>query len=299
MNRVAFIMVNHNGGEEVLRSALSVTDDLSDNDRLILVDNGSTDNSWLKVKEEIDNIICLRHRKNLSFAAANNRGIRWALKEGFKYIGIINPDVRVSHGMTDTLLGRLEGQEDSRVVSPIIYYENPAEVIWFGGGKIWWLFAWVSHRGQGKPAGYKSRYEGSTDYLTGCCWLAPSGVWRRTGPMDTKYGMYAEDVDWSWRARQKGVKLIVEPSAELVHRLSQSSGGRRNPFKIKYRTMATRLFFLRHTPDLLKIPQAFLSLIPIKLYSLLLAWSGEWASLKEFMKANFMHIDGKIPWPPE
>ncbi len=302
MKRVAFIMVNHNGGDETLASARSVTDDLDKSDLLILVDNGSSDNSAQNVKDNIESVLLIETGENLPFASANNEGIKFALEEGYSYIGIINPDVRVKPGMTDLLVEKLadeSGYKRIGAVSPEMLYENPVDTIWFAGGKIWWLFAWISHIGNGKHVSKAEQYPGTTGYLTGCCWLAKSETWKKTGLMDDCYGMYAEDVDWSWRVRKKGMHLGLVHDAILIHRLSQSSGGGRSVFKMNYRTLATRLFFRKFTPFYV-VPFQFVGKLPvIAAYYIYLLLKGETAAAKAYIKAHFSRLGERIPWPPE
>jgi len=294
-------MVNHNGGDEVLASARSVSDDLTDNDILILVDNGSSDSSVQNIKEKYEQIYVIETGENLPFAAANNKGIKFALDKGYSYIGIINPDVRVRHGMTGSLVKKLEeegGYKRYGAVSPVMLYEKPANTIWFAGGKIWWLFAWISHIGNGKQVENAKKYSGDTYYLTGCCWLAKSETWKTTGLMDDCYGMYAEDVDWSWRVRRKGLHLGIVPEAILVHRLSQSSGGGRSVFKMKYRTLATRLFFRRFTPFYI-IPFQTIGKLPvIAAYFIFLCLKRENKAAKSYLSAHLSRLGERIPWPP-
>ena len=107
MNRVAFVMVNHNGGEEVLHSVRSVLMEMTEEDRLVLVDNGTSDGSGQRVYEEFPDIHYIGLADNHTFAAANNHGIRWALKHKFSFIGPINPDVRLKPVMIDRMVRHL------------------------------------------------------------------------------------------------------------------------------------------------------------------------------------------------
>ncbi len=298
--RVAWVMVNHNGGEETFLSAESVLGDLKENDVLVLVDNGTTDGSGQRVAEELRPVHYIDNHANLPFASANNRGIRWALEQGFDYIGIINPDVRLHAGMTELLKKRLAAlwRDGAAAVSPVILFEEPPNTIWFAGGYILWPFAWIGHKGLHRPVAMAHRFDGSTTYLSGCCWLAHADAWRLAGPLDKRYGMYTEDVDWSVRARERGVQLQVNADARLIHRISQSSGGGRTPFKMSYRTLTNRLFFRRHTGRGSALVQPVLRWLPVVAYAGLLLSGGEFAALKSYLPAQLKPVDDSIPWPP-
>lgn len=69
----------------------------------------------------------------------------------------------------------------------------------------------------------------------------------RVGPLDESYWLYAEDLDWCWRARQKGIRLVYDPRLSLVHSGGQSADtimSRREQKIAKYR--AEGLFIDRH-----------------------------------------------------
>lgn len=300
MKRAAYVMVNHNGGEETLASARSMLADLTDEDLLILVDNGSTDGSGERVAQELKRLVYLHHEENLPFAAATNIGIRKAIDAGAKAIGLINPDVRILPGMTDSLLHQLHlsANQPYTAVSPVMLYDEPKDNIWYAGGRIYWSLGWLSHRGAGRDLSVAHRFGGETDYLTGCCWLAPAAVWERVGLLDEGYGMYAEDADWSVRAKSRGVKLLVDPTALLIHRLSRSTGGGRNPMKMLYRTRATRLFFHRFTPGRYRALQKPLSWLVAQAYTVFLLLRHGQAPATAYRKAWNTSFKERIPWPP-
>lgn len=299
MPRVAFIMVNHNGGEETLHSVRSLVSDLGKDDLLYLVDNGTSDGSGKVVKKEYPSIVYLENHENMTFSGANNRGIREALERGFRYIGLINPDIRTIPGMVQTLVEHLEMFPQSGAVSPIMYYESPANTIWSAGGTIHWNLGWAANRGLNKPARAGWRYHGRTEFLSGCCWLARREAWERVGLLDETYAMYAEDVDWCYRAGLAGFRLDVDNRAKLIHRISQSSGGGRSPFKMMYRTMASRLFFSRYSTLCQRIAQKSIGTVANAGYAFVLAAKGEFRALKTFVDALRQPLPERISWPPK
>src|SRR5205814_9885572 len=85
-----------------------------------------------------------------------------------------------------------------------------------------------------------------TGYLTGCCLLAPRAAWEQVGLLDERYFLYAEDSDWSLRARAAGWRLLFVPGAKLWHKVSASSGAA-SPWKIYQRLRANLMLFATHT----------------------------------------------------
>lgn len=298
--RAAFVMVNHNGGDEVVSSVRSVVSELTDEDRLILVDNGSSDGSGPEAAALDERIEFIAHAENKPFAEATNIGIERARKLGYRYVGPINPDVRLRTGMLEALITRLQETDtsDLAAVSPFILYDDPGERIWFAGGTVLYPISWTLHKFNGKPRERAGNLPVKSGFVTGCCWLSPVSAWNETGLLDPSYGMYAEDVDWSLRARQMGKKLLVDPAAVLVHRVSASSGGGRTPFKMTYRTLAGRLLFHRHTPSCLRPLQAVLTPFFVAFYAVFLYLREGTHPANAYLRAWRTKRKDPVPWPP-
>ena len=82
-----------------------------------------------------------------------------------------------------------------------------------------------------RPPAYQIRFVGA--------------AWERVGPLDERYFIYAEDADWSLRARAAGFRLLFVPTARLWHRVSASAGAG-SPWKIYQRLRANLALFGRH-----------------------------------------------------
>ena len=104
----------------------------------------------------------------------------------------------------------------------------------------------MSHRGIREFDRGQYDDPGPTQYATGCCVLARRAVIERVGMFDTSYFMYAEDADWSLRARRAGFVIAYEPTAVLWHRVSVSAGGNLSAFKLRNKFRGNLRFFARH-----------------------------------------------------
>src|SRR5215470_14085112 len=93
---VAVVVLNWNGCNETLACLESLIKLSYPPCDLIVVDNGSTDNSVAAVRSKYPNVEVIQTGKNLGYAGGNNVGIRRALEKGAQYILILNNDTRVS-----------------------------------------------------------------------------------------------------------------------------------------------------------------------------------------------------------
>lgn len=212
---------------------------------LMMVDNGSTDGSVEAVRREFPAVEVVALPENRRFAGGNNEGMKRALAAGADAIMLINNDVEAGGGLFDHLLGVLERDPEAGAVGPLICFAEPRDVIWYAGGRCVPALGFAAHRGLRDPDRAQYKNVESTGYLTGCCLLATREAWLKVGPLDERYFIYAEDADWSLRARDAGYKLLFVPRARLWHKVSAASGAA-SPWKIYQRLRANLTLFSRH-----------------------------------------------------
>ena len=214
-------------------------------DRVLLVDNGSTDGTAEAVRAEFPEVEVLRLPTNRYFAGGVNEGIRRALEGGAGSVLLLNNDVVLERGALETMVRALEQDPRRAAISPRIYYYEPPDVIWFAGGQVGRL-GLVRHRGVNvKDEKFRDR-AGVTDYVSGAAALLSREALESVGLLDPEYVMYVEDVDWSARARARGLVLWYEPLAKVWHHVSATSGGGLTPLKAYYRLRSGGFYLARH-----------------------------------------------------
>jgi GT2 family glycosyltransferase len=213
--------------------------------RVLVVDNGSSDGSVSKIAAAHPEVQILALSENFRFAGGNNRGVKRALAAGADAIMLINNDTEADPALIERLLLALEQDPAAGAAAPLIYFGAPSRRIWYAGGRCLPALGHASHRGLRKNDEGRYRSVEPTAYLTGCCLLARRAVWERVGLLDEGYHIYAEDADWSLRARAAGYRLLFVPTARLWHRVSASAGAS-SAWKIYQRVRANATLFARH-----------------------------------------------------
>jgi len=150
-------------------------------ERVILVDNGSTDGTARAVREEFPAVLVLRLERNLYFAGGVNEGIRSALSRGAGSILLLNNDVVLERPALGKLRAALEADPSRAAVSPKIYYYDPPDVIWFAGGVVGHGLGLIRHRGANVKDEKLRDGPRAVDYVSGAAASCPGMRSKRSG----------------------------------------------------------------------------------------------------------------------
>jgi GT2 family glycosyltransferase len=219
----------------------------------LVVDNASSDGSPARVREAFPDVELLALAENRRFAGGNNAGLERALAAGADAVMLLNNDVIADPKLFEKLLAALAEAPEAGAAAPLIYFAPPSDRIWFGGGRCRPWLAHSSHRGLRERDHGQYRSIEDSGYLTGCCLLATAEAWKKVGFLDERYFIYAEDADWCLRARAAGYRLLFVPTARLWHRVSASSGGAINAWKVYQRLRANLTLWGRHARGVARI----------------------------------------------
>jgi GT2 family glycosyltransferase len=244
------VIVNWNGRHLLDTCLSSVLGQEPTPDRLIVVDNASTDGSLAYLRGEWPQVVALDAGANLGFSGGNNLGIRDALAAGADYVLLLNNDAQLLPGALRELRAALEGDGPAvwAAVPKILYRARP-EMIWSAGGRFdWW-------RGLSIDRGWNERDRGQYDraelveFGNACCLLVRARTFREVGLLDDGYFMYFEDSELSARAARTGARVAYRPAARVLHDVQGSSGGMEgghSPVALYYWTRNRRRFVSRN-----------------------------------------------------
>jgi GT2 family glycosyltransferase len=246
--KVTVIILNWNGKEDTLECLTSVKSISYINYNIIVVDNGSIDNSVSAIKSLFPEATLLETGKNLGFAEGNNVGIRYAMKTGADYIFLLNNDTVVDINILNALVSASKKKNDQGIFGAKIYYYDHPKTIWFAGG--YWDTSQLtfSHSGIGIQDSEKFCVTQPCDYVCGCALFLSSNVIESVGLMDKKFFLTYEETDWCYRANKLGFPSYFVPEAKLWHKISVSFGGENSPLQ-EYFYMRNILFWgQKHLP---------------------------------------------------
>ncbi|OAB57545.1 glycosyl transferase family 2 [Phormidium willei BDU 130791] len=227
----SFIIVNYNG-VHYLHSCLGAVYELDyPRDRLdvMLVDNGSQDDSLTVVEQDFPEVRIFRNHRN-NFAGALNLGIRQAQGE---YIAFLNNDAQLHRDWLNHLLPVLQSSNKTSNSS-----NQTGAKIGAVAGKIRFLDGRINSVGHRRlrnhywaDIGYgeadRGQYDKAKD-VEGLCWAATlfqRDCLQDVGEIDEDFVMYFEDVEYSKRCRDRGWVFRYIPEAIVDHQVGGSSTG--------------------------------------------------------------------------
>lgn len=211
---ISIVIPNYNGRQvlkknlpAVLRACLAGRQACPEAE-IIVVDDASTDNSVDFLRKNYPQIKLVIHPQNLRFAAACNSGV--AAARG-KIVVLLNNDVAPEKDFLKPLLAHFTdpkvfsvGCREKDTVEGKTIFSGRAE----GEFKKGFLFHWRA----------KNQATTNTLWTTGGSMAVDRQKWLELGGMDRLFRpAYWEDIDLSWRARQKGWKILFEPKSEVFH----------------------------------------------------------------------------------
>lgn len=184
---------------------------------IVVVDNGSSDNSAERLSREFPSITLLPQRINLGFAGGSNIAMRHALSAGAEYVLLLNNDTYVAADFLYEMLSVIKNDTGIGAVCPKIYFAKAPEVVWYAGGDFDpWTSRVIIHGWKQIDRGQFGAAQDIT-LATGCAMLIRCSALSEVGLFDEKFWAYVEDLDLSLRLRRKGYRLVYAPKARVWH----------------------------------------------------------------------------------
>lgn len=222
MIKASIVLPNLNGAGWLEGCINSLYAQTEQDFELIVVDNGSTDESLQTARSFTSraNYTLLENPHNTGFSAAVNLGIRHAKAP---YILLFNNDAFAKPDMLEQLLYKMQQNENTFAVQSLMLRHFEPEKADDAGDMVT-IIGWAYKRGDGLPA---SRYQNPRRIFSACggASLYRKSILDEIGLFDENFFAYLEDVDISWRANNAGYKNYYWPAACCTHIASATTSG--------------------------------------------------------------------------
>ena len=233
MPLLSVIIVSYNVRSYLERSLRSVGGALEQiPSEIMVVDNASDDESAAMVHETFPDVELIRNEDNVGFARANNSALKRAKSD---IIVLLNPDTVVNDKTFTSLLEAFEQFPEAGMVGGKVLNEDGTLQI---GCRRSFPTPWVSFT---RLIGLSKVFPGSrifarynltyldpetvneVDAVSGSFMAVRKPVLEDAGYLDERFFMYGEDLDWCFRIKQSGWKIVYYPKASILHYKGGSS----------------------------------------------------------------------------
>ena len=230
--KLGVVVIHYNTSEDLERCLVSLGHAApAGGHAVMVVDNASSDPGLDGVRERFPQVRWQMNAENVGYSRAVNQGLE-AL--GAEYTLILNPDIVVQPGSLDALLAVADAHPRAGIVAPQLLNEDGT--IQDSCRRFYTLRTMIMRRtALGKilrndrsvdehlMRDFDHLSQRAVDWVIGGAMLVRREAVVRVGPMDERFFLYFEDVDWCYRMNQSGWDVLYTPDARFVHRHRRES----------------------------------------------------------------------------
>ena len=195
---------------------------------IIVIDNNSSDGTVEMIKQKFPQVNLISLNKNTGFAYANNLGIKRAKGD---YILLLNPDTQFKEDTLSVIAKKLESDNsigilgckllntDKSLQPSVRNFPTIASqlVILL---KLHYIFPFLLNNYLNKHFDYSKEQE--VDQVMGAFFCVKKEVFDTIGLLDENYFIWFEEVDFCYRAKKAGYKVLYTPKISVIHYGGQS-----------------------------------------------------------------------------
>ncbi len=217
---VGVVVVNFNGEKRILQTLTALFEQDYPLQQIIVVDNGSEDGSPAKVRENFPTVTMLELGCNLGLPAARNRGLNCLATD---LVLFLDSDVYLQVDCLSFLVSALQ-QEQAALVCPRIRLLPERDTVQAEGAEIHFIGT-MTLRHAYLPAEQIPPSRAEVNACIGACMLVDRQAALTAGGFDELYFFYFEDLEFCFRLKSLGHKMICEPAAQALHERGQGTIG--------------------------------------------------------------------------
>ncbi|HEV2289992.1 MAG TPA: glycosyltransferase family 2 protein [Candidatus Acidoferrales bacterium] len=234
--RFSVVIVNYNGGALLTDCVQSVVRENVPAAQIIVVDNGSRDDSVLQLERGVPGVKIIHNSCNAGFARAVNQGLAQSSAD---FVLLLNNDAQLQPGALHAFAEAFDripklaiagGQlrhSDGRLQNAIAPFPTlAAEII--PRALLQWMF----------PRRFRGKSDASApiavESVIGACLCVRRSALEKLGPMGEDYFFFMEETDWCRRAHRLGLEVYYIPAAQAIHVQGHTANRFRSDARIEF-----------------------------------------------------------------
>lgn len=219
MSKLAIVILNWNGADMMRRFLPGVVQN-SPEAEVVVVDNGSTDDSCAWLSSEMPQVRQVLLDKNYGFAEGYNLGLKQVEAE---YYLLLNSDVEVREGWLDAMMQYMEAHPEVAAAQPKLLCQWSPEDFEYAGASGGYIDALGYPYCRGRVFSTIERDNGQYDdiapvmWATGAALLIRAQDYWQVGGLDGRFFAHQEEIDLCWRLRSRGRGIVCVPQSVAYH----------------------------------------------------------------------------------
>ena len=221
MKTKVYVVIPNWNGEDHIAECLDSLTKQTQSVKIIVVDNGSSDDSVKIIKDNFPAVELLKFPDNAGFAGGVNRGIKEAIKQGAQYIALFNNDAVADKNWLKNLAKAAESNPKAGIITGKFMRMNKTHLDSTGDFYTTWAMPFPRGRNQKDTGQYDT-----PEFVFGASGgasLYRVNMLQKIGLFDEEFFAYFEDVDISYRAQLASWKVWYEPKAIAYHHVGATS----------------------------------------------------------------------------
>lgn len=165
----------------------------------------------------LPHVTLIANEKNLGFAGGNNVGIRWAIENSFDYIFLLNNDAYPAPGFLEPLVEAMETDKKIGTAQSLLMLDSNPTLINSAGNVMHYLgfgYCWGYKK---TPAELNLPLVKEIGYASGACLMLRADLLRQYGGLDEDFFLYHEDLEYSYRLKSLGYKIVLARDSVVYH----------------------------------------------------------------------------------
>ena len=286
MTKLAIVILNWNGQKflsQFLPALLRFSPDYAE---VIVADNASNDDSVPFLKETFPSVRIIQNNDNGGFSKGYNEALQQIEAE---YYCLLNSDIEVTENWIEPVIDLLDNNSEVAVVQPKLLSYNNKEYFEYAGASGGFLdfLGYPFCRGRVFENLEKDNGQHNSAmevfWATGAAMFVRSNIFHKLNGLDEDFFAHMEEIDFCWRVKSLGFKVMVEPKSVIYH----IGGGTlpKNSARKTYLNFRNNLFLLLKNLPKSKLFPVFLARFYLDhiaaLFFLLQGhWKDAWAVLR-------------------
>lgn len=249
--KTAVVILNWNGRHMLERFLPSVVANTTGDAEVVVADNGSTDDSIAFLKKHYPMLRLISMERNYGFAEGYNRALAQIEAE---YYVLLNDDVEVTPAWNEKVVALMETDPAIAIAQPKMLMFDQRNRFEYAGGaggyidKLGYPFCRgrlfdTIEQDQGQYADTREVF-----WASGAAMFVRASVWKELGGLDADFFAHMEEIDFCWRAKIKGYKVIATSEAEVYH-VGGGTLPKSSPFKTQLNFRNNLAMLYKNLPD--------------------------------------------------